>query len=352
MRHNVVEPAVQHRQVFRLYPTCKLVRGGAYSAIYDLDRRLLFRFDSAYLPLFELAESGIPVEELEQLDPLPQRRSLEAIAFLQEKEVGRYLDSVSAACLTPLLEHWDSANTILSAIVDVDQTAPDWKNLIVEFDRLQTRFLQIRCFSDLIDRSAVDDILRFARGTRITRIELLLKWAPEWEEQNWKGLFDEFRNLQRVRLHSAPMDRDLSGASVSELPLRLVRFEEKPAGSAEHCGAISEGSLSAPSTWLYSELRNFNGCLNRKVAIRADGQICNCPSMRATYGSDTSRLAEIVKAPEFQRPWAIRKDTIGICAGCEFRYVCTDCRAYLGDDLSTEKPARCGYDPAAGRWAV
>jgi SPASM domain peptide maturase of grasp-with-spasm system len=352
MQQDALRPSSGDQQVFRLYPTCKLVKGGAYSAIYDLDRRLLFRFDSAYLPLFELAETGIRVDELGQLDPLPRARSLEAIAFLRAKEVGRYLDPVSATYMTPLQDQWDSANTLLSAIVDVDETEPDWKMLIAELDKLQTRFVQVRCFSDLIDRRAAEHILRGLRGTRITRIELLLKWGPEWDDEDWKKLFDEFRNLQRVRLHSAPADNDLLGEVVSDLPLRLVRFEKRPVDSAHHCGTISEGSLSAPSAWLYSELRHFNGCLNRKVAIRADGQICNCPSMRTTFGSELSRLDEIVKSREFQRPWSINKDVIGVCSGCEFRYVCTDCRAYLGDDLSTEKPARCHYDPAAGRWAA
>jgi SPASM domain peptide maturase of grasp-with-spasm system len=339
-------------RVFRLYPSCKLVKGGAYSAIYDLDRRMLFRFDSAYLPLFERAEAGITSDEMDGLDPGPRARCIEVIAYLEEREVGRYLDAASAALLAPLPERWDSPHTILSAIVDVADQEPEWEALVGQLDGLQTRSLQVRCFAGLIGREGATRLLARMLGTRITRIELVLKWASEWDRQDWRQLFHQFENLQRVRLHSAPRDLDISGDEVSDLPRRLVRFERKIIDGAAHCGAIAEGSLATPSAALYSELRSFNGCLNRKVSIRADGQICNCPSLRATYGSDVRRLSEIVKSHAFQRPWAIAKDRISVCSGCEFRYVCTDCRAYLGDDLSTEKPARCRYDPLTGRWAA
>lgn len=338
-------------RVFRLYPTCKLVRGGAYSAVYDLERRQLYRFDSAYFDLFALAEAGIGVDMLDALNPRPRANCAKAIAFLEEREVGRYLDACSAACLTPLPESWDSPHTILSALIDVGSQQHDWSLLIAKLDRLQTRCLQIRCFEGLIDLTTAKWLLDELAGKRITRVELLVKWAPCWADVDWWGLFDGYRNLQRVRVHSAPRDEELTGLDASDLPLRQVRFEKIPVDGSASCGAITEGSLSIPSASLYSELRAFNGCLNRKVSVRADGEICNCPSMRATFGSDLGKLEEIVASEKFQRPWRIAKDSISICRGCEFRYVCTDCRAYLESDVSTEKPARCRYDPLTGRWS-
>lgn len=119
----------------------------------------------------------------------------------------------------------------------------------------------------------------------------------------------------------------------------------------DHCGAIHLKSLLRPRPNLFAELHHFNGCLNRKVSLRADGSICNCPSMRASFGADVSKLADVVRSPEFQKPWRLNKDRFETCHGCEFRYVCTDCRAYLESDLSLGKPARCSYDPATGIWA-
>ena len=47
----------------------------------------------------------------------------------------------------------------------------------------------------------------------------------------------------------------------------------------------------------------------------------------------------------------IKKDQISVCKDCEFRYVCTDCRAYTqnsGDQYS--KPLKCNYDPYTATW--
>lgn len=95
----------------------------------------------------------------------------------------------------------------------------------------------------------------------------------------------------------------------------------------------------------------FNGCLNRKISIDAQGNIKNCPSFSGEFGNITSmRLADVVKQAEFRRVWSIYKDNISVCKDCELRYACTDCRAYTVGDDPLGKPSRCGYDPYTGVW--
>jgi len=49
---------------------------------------------------------------------------------------------------------------------------------------------------------------------------------------------------------------------------------------------------------------------------------------------------------------SITKDQVAVCRDCEFRYVCTDCRAYTQDaDDPYSKPAKCTYDPYTATWA-
>ena len=48
----------------------------------------------------------------------------------------------------------------------------------------------------------------------------------------------------------------------------------------------------------------------------------------------------------------IQKDQIAVCKDCEFRYICTDCRAYKEDpEDDYSKPLKCGYDPYTGVWS-
>jgi SPASM domain peptide maturase of grasp-with-spasm system len=101
-------------------------------------------------------------------------------------------------------------------------------------------------------------------------------------------------------------------------------------------------------------------CLNREISIDADGNIKNCPSMKESFGNirDTT-LAEAIEKPGFKKYWDINKDQIAVCKDCEFRYICTDCRAYVEDPhdasgpdgTNLSKPLKCGYNPYTGEWA-
>lgn len=65
----------------------------------------------------------------------------------------------------------------------------------------------------------------------------------------------------------------------------------------------------------------------------------------------TSILWEALEHPDFKKYWYIHKDQIEVCKDCEFRYICTDCRAYLEDpDNLYSKPLKCGYDPYTCEW--
>jgi hypothetical protein len=51
--------------------------------------------------------------------------------------------------------------------------------------------------------------------------------------------------------------------------------------------------------------------------------------------------------PHFVPP----KDQIDVCIDCEYRYICTDCRAFNNDlDTKPKKPEKCEYDQYTGNW--
>jgi len=93
--------------------------------------------------------------------------------------------------------------------------------------------------------------------------------------------------------------------------------------------------------------------MNRKISIDQDGFVKNCPSMQASFGHHkTVSLIEVVKNDVFKEMWYLHKDKIKKCQDCEFRYACTDCRAYVEDPHDRlSKPLKCGYDPYKGTWA-
>lgn len=119
-----------------------------------------------------------------------------------------------------------------------------------------------------------------------------------------------------------------------------------------NCGLISSKYFSCNHK-LFSESQYNNSCLFRKISIDKEGNIKNCPSMSESFGNirDTT-LAEAIEKPGFKKYWDINKDKIHVCKDCEFRYICTDCRAYVEDpDDIFSKPLKCGYNPYTGEWS-
>lgn len=105
-----------------------------------------------------------------------------------------------------------------------------------------------------------------------------------------------------------------------------------------------------------TESINHNSCLNKKLSIDKDGNIKNCPSMPQSFGNikDTT-LEEALNHKDFKKYWNVNKDMIAVCKDCEFRHICTDCRAYtertdFEGDIDLSKPLKCGYNPYTNVW--
>lgn len=122
------------------------------------------------------------------------------------------------------------------------------------------------------------------------------------------------------------------------------------------CGKIDLEYFNTNLTKV-SEAINHNSCLHKKIGIDAEGNIRNCPAMQQNFGNirDTT-LEGALNHKDFKKYWNLTKDKIEVCKDCEFRYICTDCRAYTEkahtnkEGLDTSKPLKCGYNPYTGEW--
>lgn len=104
---------------------------------------------------------------------------------------------------------------------------------------------------------------------------------------------------------------------------------------------------------MYTESVNHNSCLNGKISVDSNGNIKNCPSTSELFGNIKSNtLAEAIEMPGFRKYWDISKEKIHVCKDCEFRFICSDCRAYIEDPEDMySKPLKCGYNPYTGEWS-
>jgi len=124
----------------------------------------------------------------------------------------------------------------------------------------------------------------------------------------------------------------------------------------KNCGFVKIQNFNSNSDFIFQSI-NYNSCLYKKVSIDKDGNIKNCPSMPQSFGNikDTS-LEEALNHPDLKKYWNVNKDMIQVCKDCEFRHICTDCRAYteqshFDGEIDLSKPLKCGYNPYTNEWA-
>lgn len=128
-------------------------------------------------------------------------------------------------------------------------------------------------------------------------------------------------------------------------------FTNAPLNEENICGNISMKYFSPfLESVIYS--KHSNTCLNCKISVDKYGKIKNCPSMKESFGDikDVS-IKEVLKNPNFQKFDKITKDEINVCKDCEFRYICTDCRAYIDNPNDIySRPSKCNYNPYICKW--
>ncbi len=332
---------------FLLFSNCIPVKGASRSVIVDLQREDMF-----FLPneLYELVKelNEKPYASVCDLYDQESIASLdEFIRYLQDCELGFWTDSPSF--FPPLDLSWDSPSLITNALIDVkgDCEHP-WERIFDELENLGCKDLQIRCY-DTMEPFEISRILSLLDRRRIKSAELILKFDPRYTKTFARTLTKQFLRIRTLYFHSAPVDDVyLMKDSKSALAMGNIVYTKQSITANDHCGKISP-SYFAFGLSTFTESVHFNSCLNRKVSIDHNGDLKNCPSLPNVYGNIHTHSISDVLDSNFKALWHVTKDQVSICRDCEFRYVCTDCRAFL--DNPNDKPKKCSYDPYTTQWA-
>lgn len=329
---------------FVLFQNCKLTFGHTRSTIADLQRRRLL-----FIPNF-IAEL-ITKSKWTSLETLNNKEDgklyIDYLDFLVDEKVGFYIEEKDSAGFVNLNEEYETPNLIDYAIIDINEE--NLKLFFIAFDQIidiRCQHLHLRSFGQLSEETLCR-ILDHFKHSAVENIELLIQDFPELDKNYLNSFSAKYPRVTDIIIHSS--NKEIATEDVEELNLI---FTKEKINSEAHCGYIST-ELFSINYYSYLESKNANSCLNKKVGIDSNGNIKNCPSLTQSFGNiiDT-KLRAVLDQPEFKKVWSITKDDIEICKSCEFRQVCTDCRAYLQDpENGLSKPLKCGYDPFIGEWS-
>lgn len=333
---------------FRLYACCLPVRGAKRSMVCDVQRNDFYLIPNGLYDILTTHRAQ-PIGEIKAAYQNQYDETIEEYYdFLIANEFGFYCNKEDLELFPDIDLYWDQPAHITNAIIDINQESEhDFSTILDEFEQLGCKHFQLRSYIEK-PLGYFNEVLQNLENSRIISVEFLLKATAETTLENLKQLTDTYPRIHTIMVHSAHENsiayRDPSG-------MGNVVFIKQGINDSSHCGAISIDYFSI-NIQTFTESQKHNTCLNRKISIDAEGNIKNCPSMSKSYGNirDTT-LREAIEKQGFKDLWYIHKDQIEVCKDCEFRHICTDCRAYIQDPNNIySKPAKCSYDPYTATW--
>lgn len=334
----------QNGMMYKLFANCIRVKGYRRAVIYDLQRNLYHLIPHSLYDLFD--DRDILEWNTEDCTPEEMEILEEYLNFLTEHTLIFPVDSDEAELFPKLNRAWDYPSIITNAIIDLKEWNRDWTDISRQLDAIKCYHVQIRCYMP-VSMEQLELIASSFRSTLMQAFEILLPFN-NYNPEALIEFADQNPKLRHLCLFKAPEATEIRPpkngfGSISNITENIT--------SAAHCGIIHPSFFSV-NTETYTESLAHNSCLNRKISIDADGNIKNCPSMKESFGNITGNtLQEAIHKPGFNKYWNITKNEITKCKDCEFRYMCTDCRAFVDTpDDPYAAPLKCGYDPHTCVW--
>ncbi len=331
---------------FILFANCIPVQGHSRSVICDLQSN---KFEFIPNQLFQILTKfkNNTFQEITQSFGLENESIInDYFNYLEQKDFGFWNDILIPE-LTTISLNWESPEVITNALIDVKkQSNLPYNKISKELDELNCSALELR-FNYSITIDELDIVLSFFTKSTLRSIDLFLCYSQNLNDSSLSELFKNHSRVFNVNIAGSPFSKDtlLLNKTV------FINFVEENIEPSLCCGVIDPKYFRI-NIEHFTESVSKNNCLNRKVSIDSDGNIKNCPSFSKSYGNiNDITLNEVIEKKGFKDKWSITKDQIDICKDCEFRYICTDCRAYTENPKNKySKPLKCGYSPYRNTW--
>jgi SPASM domain peptide maturase of grasp-with-spasm system len=336
---------IQHTDFFKLFSCCEIVKGFARTIVYDLQRKE-FHFVPNYMyDILSIYKEKSILEIKNLYDEESHEIIDKGFQYFFDNELAFPCNEMDLSFFPDINLNWETPNILEMFILDIDNKSNhDFTAIFNQLSLIALKIIQLRFFY-VINFDSLNRIMQMIKDTDIRTIELIHPYNHSISKDDWMKLIDDNLKLISITIYNS-----IESSIDYRKQAILIQTKDKIT-SHNDCGKISKSSFMCNLN-LYTESQKFNTCLNCKASIDVFGEIKNCPSMNYGFGhyKDVS-LIETVKKQEFQKLWKIKKDDIVVCQDCEFRYMCTDCRAYIKDPNNIySQPAKCAYNPYIAKW--
>lgn len=333
-----------------LFTNVFFVRGYTRTMVLDIQKEKWIFIDNEYYEIILQLKTKSIESVTESFDANSIVYFNEFVNFILDNDYGAIVDDINL--FPEIREYWDSPYQIDNAILDLDkQSSYEISSIADQLQKLNCQFIEIRYFG-LFDIEKLNTVLSHFEGKDLRFIHVITEYG-NFEQEEYFKLCTKYINVG-FTLYNSPVNK-LVKSSLNNIVSGMghINYIQQKIDNCSFCGIINETTLIKPKDVTdFMENKLFNSCLNRKISIDTDGNIKNCPSMKKSFGNilDES-LIKVSENIDFQKKWSINKDLVEVCKDCEYRYVCSDCRAYTKNPSNEySKPLKCFYDPYTGVW--
>lgn len=337
---------------FNLFSNCIPIKGYNRSLILDLQRNKSFPIPNSMFDVIAFLKSKNSLEKTISHFGVENKILIEEyLDFLNVNELGFFQTLDEFDLFLDLNKNFTTPNHISNIVIELSDIIIQHFDLIVSnFTNIITSNIQLIGYEKL-NLDVFFEILKKLKNCDFKSVELVLKFSEELVE-NINKLEEALIDITRIIIHSVP---EKFNDKINFQTLEVI-FTKSNIDGFKFCGSVKMNDFNTNQLKVLESI-NHNSCLHKKISIDKDGYIRNCPSMPQHFGNikDTT-LEEALNHPDFKKYWNITKDQIEVCKDCEFRHICTDCRAYtertrFEDDIDLSKPLKCGYNPYTNEWA-
>jgi SPASM domain peptide maturase of grasp-with-spasm system len=266
--------------------------------------------------------------------------------FLIENEYAFVCDKPFVKYFSKIKLEWDFPSKITNAIIDITTLNKSSLKSLKELEKLHCYHIQMRFYvkTTLLEfTSLLNELKTYSFET----VEFIMP-CDELISNEIKALVIAFPFVISIIFSDALITKVEQQQPYNN---GSIGYTTQKINNCNSCGNISPEYFTTEIE-NFTESQKYNTCLNRKISIDVNGDIKNCPSMKESFGNiqDTS-LEQALNKKRFKKLWNVNKDKIKVCQDCEFRHICTDCRAYREDPEDIySKPLKCGYSPYTNEW--
>ncbi len=334
-----------NNKYLHFFSTCFLTKGYKQGLLMDLQRSKIENIPNSLIDfVYECKRVSINDLQIKYKDY--SKIITEYVDLLVSNQYATFISNSEKKFFPPMSLHWDFPSNVSNGIIEFsDKSIFSLELAIIQFNELNCPHLLFE-FLNPISKNTFLKIIDILKSSKVKTVSIYIN--NNYIDFNEIIVFEAINKLEIIKdiVLFKPQNNTVKKVKLN-CNLEVIDYLM----CKNTCGVIDKRYFSVYFP-LFTESQLHNTCLNRKICIDADGEIKNCPSMQQSFGNikDTT-LKEAMEKPGFKDLWFICKDKIDVCKDCEFRHICTDCRAFIKDpDNIYSQPAKCHYNPYIAKW--